>query len=221
VDQLIRRFWTYGKVTVGDGGSRIRVCKVSLLVFKNITPRQVELSTHPYGQHPRAKNKQQYFTAVASALVYPASRMMIHRDCDSVLLQLISHHSPYTGYQLTWHTHPPCLHPPTCCTKSLLSRLAGTTWQPHRSSPGSLLTVFLSSLRSLAFINLSWLDLLSCRSQLALGCDFWGGRHVLEMDVFGFKSVVETELEHSRSAYVIGSFEWRKRSMDDNDLAIL
>ena len=42
--------------------------------------------TYPYGQHPRAKNKQQYLFAVASARVYPASRMMTQRDWDRVLL---------------------------------------------------------------------------------------------------------------------------------------
>lgn len=50
----------------------------------------MEIIAYPYGQHPRAKNRQQNLLFVASALVYPASLAMTQRDCDNVLLQISS-----------------------------------------------------------------------------------------------------------------------------------
>ncbi len=50
---------------------------------------------HPYGQHPLAKNRQQNLFPVASALVYPASLEMMHRDCDNVLLRAVYQEEPF------------------------------------------------------------------------------------------------------------------------------
>jgi hypothetical protein len=69
-----------------DGGICIRVCnqQVSERTDGWSTTRPAserkESCNYPRGQHPRAKNRQQYFVPLASARVYPASRRITHRD---------------------------------------------------------------------------------------------------------------------------------------------
>lgn len=53
---------------------------VSIPHISTFTSLANTAQTHPRGQQPLAKNRQQYFVPMASPRVYPESLAMTHRD---------------------------------------------------------------------------------------------------------------------------------------------
>jgi hypothetical protein len=68
--------------------------------------------SQPYGQHPRAKNRQKYFIPVVFARVRPASRRILQRVWDLVLLErsqrmLFHHKAISTDFEYESSRSPP------------------------------------------------------------------------------------------------------------------
>ena len=132
--------------------------------------------SHPYGQHPRAKKRQQQRIPVLLPRVNPESRLILHRVCDFTLLYVYQHLQLNFAVYTTYLEQLSSLSPPA----HLLYHISiPSVSSSHNTTNFSTRTIFFARLRCFFLLNVSRFHLLSSRFELFDGferCQWFNDR---------------------------------------------